>query len=69
MKIIVSCLKSNKAIVLNELEDCPKESNYNLSFNKEYQQVFASKYPFEPNLSILDLIFNTGPQAIHYISV
>ncbi len=69
MKIIVSTLKSNKNLVLNELEECPKESSYKLSFNKEYTQVFSNKYPFVPNLSVIDLIFNTGPQAIHYISI
>lgn len=68
MKIIHSVLKTNKQLVLNETELCPKESKYKLSYKKEYQQVFSNKYAFEPNLSVLDLIFNTGPQAIHYIS-
>jgi hypothetical protein len=30
----------------------------------EYPQLFA---PFDPNLSILDLLFMTGPDALHYI--
>jgi len=29
-----------------------------------YNQVFAEKWGFKPNLSILDLLFNTGPDAI-----
>jgi hypothetical protein len=32
-----------------------------------YYQVFSSKIGFQPNLSILDLIFNMGPEAILYL--
>ena len=28
-----------------------------------YTQVFSNKWGFKPNLSILDLLFNTGPEA------
>lgn len=28
---------------------------------KEYTQTFADRFPFKPGLSILDLLFNTGP--------
>lgn len=31
-------------------------------FPKPYHQVFSSKYDFIPNLSIIDLLFNEGPQ-------
>ena len=34
---------------------------------KKYYQVFDTKYPFQPNLSILDLIFNMGPEAMDYL--
>lgn len=34
---------------------------------KKYYQVFDTKYPFQPNLSILDLLFNMGPEAIDYL--
>ena len=30
---------------------------------QHYTQVFADKFGFKPNLSILDLLFNTGPDA------
>ncbi len=32
-----------------------------------YAQVFESKYGFIPHLSILDLIFNQGPQSLDYL--
>jgi len=32
-----------------------------------YTQVFSDKLGFEPNLSVLDLIFNLGPEAIDYL--
>jgi hypothetical protein len=33
----------------------------------EYMQVFQEKFGFTPNLSILDLLFNEGPQALHVL--
>ncbi len=32
-----------------------------------YTQVFGNKHGFIPNLSILDLLFNEGPNAINYL--
>jgi hypothetical protein len=34
---------------------------------KPYYQVFEGKYGFRPNLSIIDLLFNMGPEATLYI--
>ena len=34
---------------------------------KPYYQVFERKFGFIPNLSILDLLFNMGPEAILYL--
>ncbi len=34
---------------------------------REYLQVFASKYPFVPNMSVLDVFFNCGPDTFQYI--
>lgn len=34
---------------------------------KPYYQVYQQKYGFLPNLSILDLLFNMGPEAIYYL--
>jgi hypothetical protein len=38
----------------------------NLSF-KEYTQVFTQKHGFIPNLSILDLLFNEGPNTGNFL--
>lgn len=32
-----------------------------------YYQVFANRYGFTPNLSILDLLFNEGPSSARYL--
>lgn len=32
-----------------------------------YTQTFSDRFPFIPNLSILDLLFNTGPEASDYL--
>ena len=35
--------------------------------NPQYQQVFQSKHGFISNLSIMDLLFNLGPQSLEYL--
>ncbi|MNR14906.1 WbqC-like protein family protein [compost metagenome] len=35
--------------------------------NKPYFQVFEDRHQFLPNLSIVDLLFNQGPQARLYL--
>ena len=34
-----------------------------------YFQVFAQRFGFIPNLSIIDLLFNEGPNALQYLSL
>lgn len=38
-----------------------------LKMNKPYWQVFTNKQGFVPNLSVLDLLFNEGPNTISYL--
>ena len=35
--------------------------------SQRYWQVFEGKHGFQANLSILDLLFNTGPESIFYL--
>ncbi len=38
-----------------------------LKLEKPYFQVFSQKYGFQSNLSIMDLLFNEGPESILYL--
>jgi hypothetical protein len=46
-----------------------QEEEVDLVLNKEYYQTFNNKFPFTPNLSILDLLFNTGMQTLDYFQI
>ena len=58
-------------------DDIPAELDYRgmmnpkkaeeLANNKHYYQVFEDRHEFLPNLSIVDLLFNQGPQAKLYL--
>ena len=43
-----------------------KKKNNAFQFNK-YTQVFTEKHGYITNLSILDLLFNEGPNAVNYL--
>ena len=48
----------------------PKRENHileELGLKKPYFQVFSGKYGFKSNLSIMDLLFNEGPDSISYL--
>ena len=78
MKAVLKMLKVNKEIVHttdyvreaeNDLREFfnPKRPIDAMLFPK-YYQVFSEKFPFAPDLSVLDLIFNEGPEAMGYLS-
>lgn len=56
---------SNEDSIVDYRTISPKKNN-NLIFD-EYIQVFSNKTGFITNLSILDLIFNEGPNAKNYL--
>jgi len=44
-----------------------RSSKFILKNQEEYQQVFCEKHSFIPNLSILDVLFNLGPETTSYL--
>ena len=76
LQAVLKMLKVNKEIV--HTTDYVHQVDHDLreAFNPkipsepnrfpQYYQVFGTKFPFAPNLSILDLIFNEGPEAFSY---
>jgi hypothetical protein len=50
--------------MLENLQEAKKETPYSL---ESYTQVFGNKHGFIPNLSILDLLFNEGPNTLNYL--
>ncbi len=77
LKSVFSMLKTEKEIVYttdydkNAADDLrnafsPKAAPEAASF-PPYYQTFEERFPFAPNLSILDLIFNEGPGSMDYL--
>jgi len=78
LKTVLKLLKANKDLV--HTEDYAHEAEHDLreAFSPkneleaialpEYYQVFSAKFPFAPDLSILDLLFNEGPNSTSYLS-
>ena len=64
LEIVIKFKKINKVDEFSELINAKKKS-----INKipTYHQVFNSKHGFIDNLSILDLIFNIGPESNNYL--
>ena len=65
-------LQDGKTIACEDLRDSihPKKADTilkNLGLEKPYFQVFAQKHGFISDLSIMDLLFNEGPDSILYL--
>ena len=78
LKFILKVLKTNKEIVYTkDFETIQDANDYRVSLSKwspettnfpKYYQVFADRQPFVSNLSVIDLIFNEGPNSVSYLS-
>lgn len=47
----------------------PKKVCFENKVFPEYMQVYSSKYGFQSDLSILDLLFNEGPASLDYLRI
>jgi hypothetical protein len=73
--IEIQIKNTDKYIVNNELAVFdyrelinPKKKFIDLDFKQpEYTQVFSTRFSFIPNLSIIDLLFNVGPDSLTYL--
>lgn len=77
LKVIAECLQWDfQYTTSNSFEKSPNSDDYRFLINarkkiefqfNRYTQVFSIKHGFLSNLSILDLLFNEGPNAINYL--
>jgi hypothetical protein len=57
----------DKRFVIHPKINFKDDEGLSIDLKKRYYQTFGSKFEFEPNLSILDLLFNKGMEAKEYL--
>ena len=77
LKAILKTLKTNMEIIHTEDYVRETEKDFRETFSPKklinsdlfpsYYQVFNTKFPFAPDLSVLDLLFNEGPESLPYL--
>ena len=77
LKAILKTLKTNKEIIHTEDYVRETEKDFRETFSPKklinsdlfpsYYHVFNTKFPFAPDLSVLDLLFNEGPESLPYL--
>jgi hypothetical protein len=77
LKAVLRIMKVDKEIIhtsdyIHEIENDFREAfspkaNADSNLFPAYYQVFSTKFPFAPDLSILDLLFNEGPETLKII--
>lgn len=66
-KVICKCLKIETGSLNLEQDSIFQKIPNTLFEHKKYPQVFDSKLAFESNLSILDVLFNLGPETKDFL--
>lgn len=65
--VICKCLKMNTEVNINNI-DAIYYTNTTAMKNPAYPQVFDTTIAFQENVSVLDLLFNLGPEAKDYLA-